>query len=233
MGIDKKIIEEIKRHNKINSYIMEQDAALGGDVPPADPMAALPTDPALGGTPPDPAAATDPTLAPAAPAKPEVIDTDTDDEVEKIDSSGKTEEKTNDESESEELDITDLVNAQKGIESKQQEYFDMMFKQIEDMQTKLNDMDKVFSKLNSMEEKIEKYRPKTAQEKLELRSLDSGPFNQKLSSFFDDKQNDMEKSGKNEYVLTSDEVEQIVPSEVKKTFDNYGEEPTGSTFKMG
>jgi hypothetical protein len=109
---------------------------------------------------------------------------------------------------SEELDITDLVNSQKNVESKQQEYFDMMFKQIEGLQTKLNAMDDVFNKLNSMEEKIEQYRPKTAQEKLELRSLDSGPFNQKLSSFFDDKQDDMEKTGKNEYVLTSDEVEE-------------------------
>ena len=227
MAIDKKIIEEIKRHNKINSYILEQDAALG-DVPPA-PDAVAPADPTLA---PDAAAPTDPTLGDTAPAAPEVIDTTTDTEVEKIDSTGKSEE-SDSSSDTEELDITDLVNSQKSIENKQQEYFDMMFKQIENMQTKLNDMDQVFEKLNSMEEKIEKYRPKTAQEKLELRSLDSGPFNQKLSSFFDDKQEDMEKSGKNEYVLTSDEVEQIVPSEIKKTFDNYGDEPTQSTFKMG
>lgn len=227
MAIDKKIIEEIKRHNKINSYILEQDAALG-DVPPA-PDAAAPADPTLA---PDAAAPADPTLGDTAPAAPEVIDTTTDTEVEKIDSTGKSEE-SDSSSDTEELDITDLVNSQKSIENKQQEYFDMMFKQIENMQTKLNDMDQVFEKLNSMEEKIEKYRPKTAQEKLELRSLDSGPFNQKLSSFFDDKQEDMEKSGKNEYVLTSDEVEQIVPSEIKKTFDNYGDEPTQSTFKMG
>ena len=124
------------------------------------------------------------------------------------------------------------VNSQKNVESKQQEYFDMMFKQIEGLQTKLNAMDDVFNKLNSMEEKIEQYRPKTAQEKLELRSLDSGPFNQKLSSFFDDKQDDMQKSGKNEYVLTSDEVEDIVPSDIKKSFDMYGAEPTGTSFKM-
>ena len=227
MAIDKKIIEEIKRHNKINTYIMEQDAALG-DLPPA-PDAAAPADPTLA---PDAAAPADPTLGDTAPAVPEVIDTATDTEVEKIDSTGKSEE-SDSSSDTEELDITDLVNSQKSIENKQQEYFDMMFKQIENMQTKLNDMDQVFEKLNSMEEKIEKYRPKTAQEKLELRSLDSGPFNQKLSSFFDDKQEDMEKSGKNEYVLTSDEVEQIVPSEIKKTFDNYGAEPTQSTFKMG
>ena len=38
MGIDNKIIQEIKRHNSINKYIMEQDAL--GDVPPADPTAA-------------------------------------------------------------------------------------------------------------------------------------------------------------------------------------------------
>jgi len=228
MAIDRKIIEEIKRHNKINSYIMEQDAAGLGDLPPAPDAAAGDVPPA-----PDAAAApADPTLGPTAPAEPEVIDTTTDTEVEKIDSAGKSEE-SDSSSESEELDITDLVNSQKSIESKQQEYFDMMFKQIEDMQNKLNSMDQVFEKLNSMEDKIEKYRPKTAQEKLELRSLDSGPFNQKLSSFFDDKQDDMEKSGKNEYVLTSDEVEQIVPSEIKKTFDNYGDEPTQSSFKMG
>ena len=229
MAIDRKIIEEIKRHNKINSYIMEQDAAGLGDIPPAP-------DAATGDVPPpapDAAAPADPTLGATEPMEPEVIDTATDTEVEKIDSAGKSEESDDTSSDSEELDITDLVNSQKSIENKQQEYFDMMFKQIENMQTKLNDMDQVFEKLNSMEEKIEKYRPKTSQEKLELRSLDSGPFNQKLSTFFNDKQEDMEKSGKNEYVLTSDEVEQIVPSEIKRTFDNYGDEPTQSSFKMG
>lgn len=222
MGIDIKIIQEIKRHNSINKYIMEQDAL--GDVPPADPTAAPAPD----------AAATpevDPTLA-APPASPEVIDTATDTEVEKIDNVGQSEE-SDDDSGSEELDITDLVNSQKNVESKQQEYFDMMFKQIEGLQTKLNAMDDVFNKLNSMEEKIEQYRPKTPQEKLNLRSLDSGPFNQKLSDFFDDKQDDMEKTGKNEYVLTSDDVENIVPSDIKKSFDEYGAEPTGTSFKMG
>ena len=212
MAVDRKIIEEIKRHYKINTYIMEQDAIAAPDAPA-------------------PEGVEDPMLNTATPT-PEVIDVSQDSEVEKIDDSGKSEE-SGEESDSEELDITDLVTSQKNVESKQQEYFDMMFKQIEDMQSKLNSMDQVFEKLNSMEQKIEKYRPRTAQEKLELRSLDSGPFNQKLSSFFDDKQQDMEKSGKNEYVLTSDEVEQIVPSEIKKTFDNYGDEPTQTSFRVG
>lgn len=217
MAVDRKIIEEIKRHYKINTYIMEQDAIAAPEVPAPDAPA--------------PEGVEDPMLNTEIPT-PEVIDVSQDSEVEKIDDSGKSEE-SGEESDSEELDITDLVTSQKNVESKQQEYFDMMFKQIEDMQSKLNSMDQVFEKLNSMEQKIEKYRPRTAQEKLELRSLDSGPFNQKLSSFFDDKQEDMEKSGKNEYVLTSDEVEQIVPSEIKRTFDNYGEEPTQTSFRVG
>jgi len=217
MAVDRKIIEEIKRHYKINTYIMEQDAIAAPEVPAPDAPA--------------PEGVEDPMLNTEIPT-PEVIDVSQDSEVEKIDDSGKSEE-SGEESDSEELDITDLVTSQKNVESKQQEYFDMMFKQIEDMQSKLNSMDQVFEKLNSMEQKIEKYRPRTAQEKLELRSLDSGPFNQKLSSFFDDKQEDMEKSGKNEYVLTSDEVEQIVPSEIKKTFDNYGDEPTQTSFRVG
>jgi hypothetical protein len=226
MAIDKKIIEEIKRHNSINRYIVEQDALGDLPTPPEDPAA--PADPTLPADPAAPAAPADPTLT-TTPPTPEVIDTETDTEVEKIDGDGNSEDS---ESSSEELDITDLVNSQKNIENKQQEYFDMMFKQIEDMQSKLNSMDQVFEKLNSMEEKIEQSRPKTPQEKLELRSLDSGPFHQKLSDFFQDKQEDLEKSGKNEYVLTSDEVENIVPSDIKKSFDNYGDEPTGTSFKM-
>jgi hypothetical protein len=63
-------------------------------------------------------------------------------------------------------------------------------------------------------------RPKTPQEKLELRSLDSGPFNQKLSDFFTDKQEDFEKTGK-EYVLTTDDVEQYSGNQIKDSFTDY------------
>ena len=34
----------------------------------------------------------------------------------------------------------------------------------------------------------------------------------------------MEKSGKNEYILTSDEVENFTDSDIKGTFDDYGPE---------
>ena len=34
----------------------------------------------------------------------------------------------------------------------------------------------------------------------------------------------MEKTGKNEYVLTTDEVESFTPAEIKGTFNDFGEE---------
>jgi hypothetical protein len=102
---------------------------------------------------------------------------------------------------------------------KQEEYFENLFNQIKTMEEKLSEMDSLVSKLDSLETKFEKYRPKTAQEKLELRSLDSGPYKQNLADFFKDKEDEMEMTGKNEYVLTKDEVENFSPSEIEKTFN--------------
>jgi hypothetical protein len=208
MGVSETILEELKRYNSINNYITEQEAPAdipppGGDVPPA-PEGAPPAEP--GATP-----------TPEAPsAEPTPVDVAADPDVEKIGEEGE-------ESSTEELEITDLVKSQQNIENKQEEYFNNLFSQLSNLEQKLSDMDNVMSKLNDLEAKIEQYRPKTPQEKLELRSLDSGPFNQKLTDFFTDKQTDIEKSGKNEYVLTTDEVEDYTPSEIKTTFNDYSE----------
>jgi len=210
MNVDKTILEELRRYNEINNYINEQDAL---DVPP--PTDAPPADPALGGLPPGDAGAALPPPPPAAPAGPTPVDVANDPDVEKV-----GEEKTDvDTGEgSEELDITDLVNSQKTIETKQEEYFNNLFSQLDTLQNKLGEMDKLVGKIDSLEAKIDKYRPKTPQEKLELRSIDSGPFNQKLTDFFVDKEEDMEKSGKNEYVLTTDQVKDFSASDVKDSF---------------
>ena len=92
-------------------------------------------------------------------------------------------------------------------------------------------MDNIVQKLNSIEERIEKMRPKTPQEKLELRSLDSFPFNQKLTDSFDDKQDEIEKTGKNEYVLTDDEVSDINVNDIKNSFQPSGEDRQDFKFK--
>jgi hypothetical protein len=210
MNVDNKILEELKRYNQINKYVFEQEAL---DVPP--PTDVPPTDtvpPADPGATPPPIGATD--------TEPQPIDPETDPDVEKIDSEGESVE-SSDGGGTEELDITDLVTSQKSIETKQEEYFNNLFGQLENLQSKLGEMDKLVSKIDSLESKVEKYRPKTAQEKLELRSLDSGPYNQKLSDFFVDKEEEMEKSGKNEYILTTNDVKDFSASEVRDSFRDF------------
>jgi molecular chaperone GrpE (heat shock protein) len=210
MSLDKKILSEIQRYKSINKYINEQEAPL----PPTDAVsdevtAAIPPTGAGEGAPAAPA-------APTAPATPEKIDVENDPDVEVIDDEGDSTEGSEDGTE--ELEITDLVDSQKNIEQKQDEYFNNLFGQISKLESKLSEMDALMNKLNTIENKIEKYREKTPQEKLELRTYDSYPFNQKLSDFFDDKKIEMEKTGKKDYVLTSDEVEDINPTDIRSSF---------------
>ena len=222
MNVEKKILEELKRFNQINSYILKEqpeaptepeggvppapEAPIEGDVPPA-PDAAPPA--------PDAQAAD----AGAAPTEvPEPVDVENDPDVEEVDA-----EKPEDE-ETEEIDITDLVTSQQEIQAKQDEFMNDMFSKIDDLASKLENMDQIMTKINDLETKFDKYREKTPEEKLMLRSLDSYPYNQKLTDFFQDKEEEMEKTGKNEYVLTSDEVENFSPNEVKKTFNIYDKE---------
>jgi hypothetical protein len=201
MKIDQKIISELKRYNQINSYIVEQEettdlaSPTGTETAPEDDTAADLT----------------------ADEIPEPVDVKNDPEVEVVDNSVDSVDETG----TEELDITDLVTTQKKVSEKQDEYMDVMISKLEELENKLSAMDSIFDKINSLESKIEKYREKTPEEKLHLRSLDSYPFNQKLTDFFVDKQEDMEKTGKNEYVLTDEDVENFTPNEIKNTFNSY------------
>ena len=216
MSLDKKILNEINRYRSINNYIMEQDAEAPLDLGALAPEA--------GATPPPPPAdvAATPPPPPAAPGGSDPIDVENDPDVEKIDDEGKSDEKKDASSDSEELDITELVTAQKDIQSKQDDYFENLFGQLTKLESRLGEMDAIMNKLNALENKIEKYREKTPQEKLELRSYDSYPFNQKLSQFFDDKSEEMEKTGKNDYVLTPDDVTDINVNDIKGSFQGNG-----------
>ena len=210
MSIDKKILSELKRYRDINKYVMEQD------VPPPPPLEGDTTIPPAGDTtpalPPPPGdSGMSTTPPPSNEVAPTPVDTETDPDVEKI------------EDEKKEIEVTDLVQGQKSVEEKQDEYFENLFSHLNDLESKLSAMDGIIEKLNDIETKIEKYRIKTPEEKLELRTLDSGPFNQKLSQFFQDKEDEMEMTGKNEYILTPDEVESYSPNEIKRSFRDFGD----------
>jgi len=211
--LEQKLQEELNRYKAINRYgktmIMEQDA-LGGEVPPVDPAAA-PVDPAALPTDVPPA---DPAMDPmadagAAPALPE----------------GDT---------TEEIDITDLVDMtksiKKDIETNKQDHgavvskMDDVFSKLNDLEAKLSQMDAVMAKIDQLGTQVQQMKPETPVEKLEMRSLDSYPFNEKPQEFFAHKQGEMRASGKNEYVLTKDEVSNYSPDQVKTSFNTTQDE---------
>ena len=220
MSVEQKILEEIARYNSINKYIMEQVPP----PPPGDELGAPPPpggEAPIGGEVPPPAGAVP--GAPAPPTEGEPVDVKADADVEEIGA--------DEEGGEEEIDITDLVDTQKTMSDKQEEYFNNLFSQLSNLESKLGEMDQLVNKINSLETKFDQFRPKTPEEKLELRSLDSGPFKQKLSDFFVDKQEEMKQSGKNEYVLTSDDVEEYSPEEVKTSFNDYEDEDENNMMR--
>lgn len=211
MSVEKKILEEIIRYRQINNYIVEQE--LGAEPTPDAGTVTPPTDTAGVDT-----AGTDTT------AETEPIDVAADPDVEKVGEEGTTDTTAEVEGGTEELDITDLVTKQDDILSKQEEIMNNLSSQLGDLQSKLGEMDKILQKVDSLDTKFEKYRQKTPEEKLQLRSLDSYPFSQKLTDFFDVKQDEMEASGKNDYVLTDDQVSGYDAATIKNSFNVYDEE---------
>lgn len=220
------LLKELGRHNQINNYIREQEeppveepvgaetpAPIGGETTPPPP----PSDMTLGGVTPEAGETT--------PGAGEPIDIANDPDVEEITDDGETvtdtksDTTTDTETGTEELDITELVKTQKDIQQKQEDYISLMTSKLDDLEQKLSQMDNIFQKINDIETKVEKYRPKSPEEKLQLRSLDSYPFNQKLTDFFTEKSEDMEKTGKNEYILRPEDVEDVDSRQIRKSFD--------------
>ena len=205
--LEKKLQEELNRYKAINRYgktmIMEQAApeADAAAAPPADPMA-------------DPMAAPAPDMAAPAPdmgAAP-APETDT----------------------TEEIDITDLVDMVKSVkrdfDEKQSDNteviskMDDVFTKLGDLEQKLAQMDQVMAKIDMLGSKVEEMKPSTPVEKLEMRSLDSYPFNLNPQQFFSQKQSEMEQSGKNEYVLTKQDIDNYSTDMIKDTFNGETEE---------
>ena len=127
-----------------------------------------------------------------------------------------------------ELDVTDLVSKQdevntelsdqKDILSKNTQSLDDLMAKLSDLENQLSSMEDVATKISSLEDKLEEYRPRTPEEKLGLRKHDSGPYNKTLSDFFTDKEEVFDKTGKKQYVLTKDDVEDYSDVDIQKSF---------------
>ncbi len=209
--LEKKLLEEVKRYNEINKYgktmIMEQDVP-APPPPPTD--AAAPA----GDMPPPPPAGDDMTGLDAPPPPP----------VEGGDDLGGAPD-----ADTKEVDVTELVdmvkNLKKDLDGNQQSNgevttkMDDLFSKLGELEQKLASMDNIVAKIDELGSKVEQMKPETPQERLEMRSLDSYPFNQKPVDFFANKQAEMRQTGKNEYVLTKDDVDNFSPDEVKTSFN--------------
>jgi hypothetical protein len=129
-----------------------------------------------------------------------------------------------------EVEVTDLVQSQEKIEKSVEdnktsldnnnEKLTSLLDKLGDLETQLSGMDDILKQINNLEDKIEKYRPKTSTEKMELRKKhDSGPYNKTLEDFWTDEQDKFKEQGKVDYVLTKDEVEDYNNADIKQSFN--------------
>jgi len=130
-----------------------------------------------------------------------------------------------------ELDVTELVQGTEeakqsadAANAKMEELMGMVSK----LEGQISQMDNITNKIDGLAGEMEKRMP-TDNEKLEMRSLDSAPYNLKLTDFWsqqEGKYDIMDQEGKEkEYVLTKDEIDgDYSDSTLKDSFDNPYEE---------
>lgn len=135
---------------------------------------------------------------------------------------GGEEEPTEDEVE---LDVTELV---KGSEEAKlsadaaNEKIDKLMGMIGNLENQISSMDKISTKIDDLENELQKRAP-TPEEKIEMRSLDSYPYNIKLTDFWASQkdQYDIIPDEKKEYVLDKDTIDNdYSDASIKDTFDS-------------
>lgn len=117
-----------------------------------------------------------------------------------------------------EVDVTDIVKDTKETKdavNTGNQKVDELLNKLNDLEEKLSSMNDLVSKIDELETQFEKRNP-TPEEKLEMRSFDSFPYNLKLTDYWSEKEGAYDVLNKNkqsqsptekEYVLTQGEVE--------------------------
>lgn len=126
-----------------------------------------------------------------------------------------------------EVDVTALVKGSeeaKASADKATQTAELVLQQLAAFDQKLAGMTVLNDKLNNIEHQIVKRIP-TPVEKLEMRSFDSYPYNQKLTDYWSEKEGPYEQPKAEEYVLTQDDVDSgYSESEIQNSFNDYEEE---------
>tara|TARA_Y100001938_G_C7908730_1_gene338483 strand:- start:5 stop:703 length:699 start_codon:yes stop_codon:yes gene_type:complete len=127
-----------------------------------------------------------------------------------------------------ELDVTELV---KGSEEAKlsadaaNEKIDKLMGMIGNLENQINSMEKISTKIDDLESELQKRAP-TPEEKIEMRSLDSYPYNMKLTDFWANQkdQYDIIPDEEKEYVLDKEAIDSdYSDASVKDTFDSDNE----------
>jgi len=134
-----------------------------------------------------------------------------------------------------ELDVTELVQGTeeaKASADMANQKLDSLMSMLDTLDGKLNSMDGITAKIDNLENELEKRAP-TPEEKIEMRSLDSYPYNLKLTDFWAEKEGQYDVMGVNGkkkeeepkvYSLTQDEVNSDYnESSVKTSFNDTNE----------
>jgi uncharacterized phage infection (PIP) family protein YhgE len=142
-----------------------------------------------------------------------------------------------------EVDVTDLVNTSNELKASSEENSTKMAELIDNfnkLASQVNSMTQMGKKIDSLDNElktisaeIEKRNP-TPTEKIEMRSLDSFPYNIKLSDFWSDNadkvttvgssKSDMGEEKPKEYVLTKADVDDFSEPDIRDSFGDFEEE---------
>ena len=168
----------------------------------------------------------------------EVVDVDVEDEViddipaeeAAFDADEEAIEEPAAEEEVEEVDVTEIVNSTKDtaekVDSVTSKVDDILAK-FGDLEGKLSGMGDIIHKIDSLEKEVEKRNP-TPVEKLDMRSLDSFPFNVKLTDYWSDEkeggQYDPIEKKEKEFDVDVSDLSNYNSEEIKSSFDADDEE---------
>jgi len=205
--------EEIKRFRTLLEYDFysenkeEKDMILGSleeqDEEPADTNVDIPAEPTD--------VPAEPTDAPAAPTDDAGADMGADMGNEPTDMGADMGGDMGGESEDVEIDVTELVKGSEEAKKSAEEATrntETLLSKLSDLEKRLERMDSLTAKIDGLENEIVKRNP-TPVEKLELRSLSSFPYNQKLTDYWGQKHDGYDIGGQEkekEYTLTNDDV---------------------------
>ena len=134
-----------------------------------------------------------------------------------------------------EVDVTSIVKGAeeaKAAAEQSNSKMEELLNNFKELESRLSAMSVLSTKIDNLEQEIEKRNP-TPEERLEMRSLSSYPFNQKLTDYWSEKEGIYDVMNKNgekkeqEYVLDKDAIESDYnPNTVKNSFsaNEYEEE---------